>query len=1054
MKKRILSIFLVVVMLVTMLSAYTIPSFAATYSGACGDNLTWTFDDSTGKLTISGTGAMYDYIGSCPWENYKSDIKTIVVSNGVTTLSGYGFYYCYNLTTITIPASVTTIDSYAFYSCSSLNSITVNSNNKYYSSDEYGVLFNKDKSTLIKYPAGNTRTSYTIPDGVTIIGDHAFESCSSLKSVTIPDSVTTIGASAFYNCTRLTTLTIGNSVTTIGVEAFAYCTSLSNITLPNGVATISDRAFYRCDSLRSITIPASVTTISSNVFNFSGISFISVDGNNKYYSNDEYGVLFNKDKTTLVRYPMGNSRKSYIIPNSVTTIGNSAFFYCDNLTSVTIPDSVTTIDNSAFSDCSNLTSITIPNSITTIGSYAFNACDGLTSITIPDSVTTIGICAFQGCSNLTDVIIGNSVTTIDNSIFNSCRKLTSVTIPDSVTTIGASAFYYCTSLTSITLPNSVTTIGDSAFSDCTSLKSITILDSVTTIGNSVFEDCTSLTDVTIGNGVTTIGDYVFSGCTSFTDVTIGNSVTTISHNAFEGCTRFASIMVGSDNKYYSNDENGILFNKDKTTLVQYPMGNTRTSYTIPDGVTIIGDHAFKSCSSLKSVTIPDSVTTIGASAFYNCTRLASVTIPDSVTTIGEFAFDACRGLTDVIIGNSVTTISNRTFSSCTSLKSITIPSSVTTIGDSAFMSCTSLTSVTIPDSVTTIGNRTFYVCTRLTDVNYYGTEDDWNAISISSYNEPLLNATIHYNYVPPFTGVKDNRFYKDDVMQKAYQLVEFDGAFYYIADRHEIVKNKSVYINAQRVEGFTYPDGTPLKAGYYDFDENGKMIMLDGIVGNKVYKNNVQLKAYQLVEVDGDYYYIADRHEIVRNNRVYIKAERLNGLTYPDGTPLTAGYYDFDENGKMIMLDGIVGNKVYKNNVQLKAYQFVEVDGDLYYIADRHEIVKNNTIYIKAERLVGFTYPDGTPLTAGYYSFDEDGKLIILDGIVGNKVYKNNVQLKAYQLVEIDGDFYYIGDKHEIAKDKSVYIKAERTNGLTFADGTPITAGWYEFDENGKMIIV
>ena len=137
------------------------------------------------------------------------------------------------------------------------------------------------------------------------------------------------------------------------------------------------------------------------------------------------------------------------------------------------------------------------------------------------------------------------------------------------------------------------------------------------------------------------------------------------------------------------------------------------------------------------------------------------------------------------------------------------------------------------------------------------------------------------------------------------------------------------------------------------------------------------LKAYQLVELDGEFYYIGDRHEIVKNNTVYLRADRINGLTFADGTPISAGYYDFDENGKMIILDGIVGNHIYKDNTMLKAYQLVEVDGEFYYIGDRHEIVKNNTVYLRADRINGLTYADGTPITAGYYEFDADGKMIV-----------------------------------------------------------------------------
>ena len=254
---------------------------------------------------------------------------------------------------------------------------------------------------------------------------------------------------------------------------------------------------------------------------------------------------------------------------------------------------VTTIGNSAFEYCSNLTSVTIPDSVTTIGARAFCGCSSLTSVTIPDSVTTIGQRAFYGCSSLTSVTIGDSVTIIDYQTFNCCSSLTSVTIPDSVTTIGQEAFYGCSSLTSVTIPDSVTTIRYFAFEYCSSLTSITIPDSVTTIGYGVFGYCSSLTEFR-GKYVSedgrcliidgTLNSFAPAGLTEYT---IPDSVTTIGECAFFVCSSL-------------------------------------TSVTIPDSVTTIGEDAFRACSSLTSVTIPDSVTTIGKYAFYKCSSLTSV----------------------------------------------------------------------------------------------------------------------------------------------------------------------------------------------------------------------------------------------------------------------------------------------------------------------------------------------------------------------------------------------------------------------------------------------
>ena len=253
-------------------------------------------------------------------------------------------------------------------------------------------------------------------------------------------------------------------------------------------------------------------------------------------------------------------------------------------------------------------------------------------------------------ANIPHTIKGVTVTSIGNGAFGWCKSLTGVTIPDSVTSIGGSAFYGCTSLTSVTIPDSVTSIGGSAFGNCKSLTNMTIPDSVTLIGNGAFLGCTSLTSVTIPDSVTSIGERAFSECTSLTSVTIPDSVTSIGDGAFASCTSLTGIWVAEGNNDYSSDASGVLFNKDKITLVQCP--GTFREYTIPDSVTSIGEQAFMGCSSLTSVTIPDSVTSIHWGAFYDCTSLTSVTIPDSVTSIGAWAFRDCTSLTDVYYAGS------------------------------------------------------------------------------------------------------------------------------------------------------------------------------------------------------------------------------------------------------------------------------------------------------------------------------------------------------------------------------------------------------------------
>ncbi len=412
---KILSIILVAVMLVTAapLSGFvgldmnldwldfTTKASAATYSGSCGDNLTWTFDDSNGTLTISGTGEMMDFdYQESPWFNYGSSIENIVIENGITRIGDnafcvldtftsilipdsvesigyYAFANCFSLSNVAIGKGVTSIDSRAFY-CSPIEYITVDPANTSYSTDDYGVLFNKDKTELVKYPVANIRTSYTIPDTVTFIIDGAFYDADFLVELVVNNGVTIIGWYAFYGCDNLTDINIPNSVNSIGVSAFNECNSLKSITIPASVTTIGERSFIACDNLTDIL----------------------VDSNNQYYSSDSNGVLYNKDKTEIIQYPAGNERTEFIIPDGVISIGSYAFSFCHNLVNVTIPNSTILIDDGAFFNCYSILGLIIPDSVTSIGRESFSYCYNLSYVIFGLKLKSVGPDAFYLDENL------------------------------------------------------------------------------------------------------------------------------------------------------------------------------------------------------------------------------------------------------------------------------------------------------------------------------------------------------------------------------------------------------------------------------------------------------------------------------------------------------------------------------------------------------------------------------------------------------------------------------------------------------------------------------
>ena len=694
----------------------------ATTAGAetYGDYSYKVLDDGTVEISrYTGNAAVVDIpaningrrvtsIGDNAFNNYIS-LTNVTIPDSVTSIGASAFIFCSNLTNITLPKGVTSIGDSAFCNCLSLTSITI----------PFGVTSIRNST----FYGCSSLTSIAIPKSVTSIGYGAFYYCKSLTSITIPDSVLSIGGYAFSACKTLTSITIPDSVLSIGNSAFSSCEELTRITLPNSVISIGNDTFLGCNKLTSITIPNSVTSIGERVFaGCSSLTAINVAEANKFYSSVD-GVLFNKDKTELICYPPSKVDDSYSIPNSVTSIGASAFIYCSNLTNITLPKGVTSIGDGAFKDCSSLTSITIPFGVTSIRNSTFYGCSSLTSITIPNGVTSIGDSAFSGCTSLTSITIPDSVTWIgdrafegtalldkqttpvkyaDSWVVNCDSDVENVIIKSGTKGIANSTFFGCSSLTSITIPNGVTSIGDYTFSNSHNLTSVIISDGVKSIGNSAFEMCSSLTSITLPDSVTSIGESAFLGCESLTSITIPDGVKSIGGYAFESCSSLTSIALSDS----------------MTSIEKYTFNgcSSLTSITLPDSVTSIGEEAFSGCKSLTSITIPDGVKSIGGYAFEDCSSLTSITLPNSVTSIDMHTFDDCTNLSSITIPDSVTSIDGCAFWRCKSLASITIPSSVTRIGNSAFRHCSSLTSITIPSSVTSIDNYAFEDCSSLTSI--------------------------------------------------------------------------------------------------------------------------------------------------------------------------------------------------------------------------------------------------------------------------------------------------------------------------------------------------
>lgn len=605
------------------------------------------------KLTSFTLPKNVTKIGNYAFRNCAFTDFTIEQESLLESIGAGAFLNCNQLTSLTLPEGLKTIGGSAFNNCSSLSTITLPK-----SLQSINYSFNGAALTSIYYngtvdqwvsidcvrDVSNTNTVF-LNNGIlyinnepltqayinTAVNSFAFAGYRSLTQVTFGENVTSIGERAFTGCSAISTVTFQNSnLTSIGRGAFAECSSLNSITIPDTVDSLGFTLFYN-SSLQSIYYEGTVDQWAElddpaggpgdHIFSGSD-AILYIDGQpvtEVYINTDNLASGF-KGYTYLTKVTIG--------PN-VTTIPDSAFAYCSSLETVEIPSNVTTIEGGAFSNCGAMKTVSFGQNsqLETIGGSAFQNCSLLISIEIPNSVTTIYSYAFSGCSALESINIPAGVISIENNVFSNCSSLQSIEIPAGVTSIGQNTFSNCTSLQSINIPVGVISIGVGAFSGCSSLISIDIPNGVTNIESNTFQNCSALQSIEIPASVTYINEY----------------------SAFQDCTSLIAINVAGDNPNYSS-EDGILFNKDKTEIILYPLGKSNT-YQIPLAVTTIGNNTFSNNSTLETIEISANVTSIGGSAFFNCTSLTTVIIDSREIYIAATSQWACGNL----LGNSSTT---------------------------------------------------------------------------------------------------------------------------------------------------------------------------------------------------------------------------------------------------------------------------------------------------------------------------------------------------------------------------------------------------------------
>ena len=580
MKKRLLSILLAAALLIGLVPTLLLPAAAADYTSG----------DFTYKLNDDGSAIITRYSGSAAALTIPSSLD----GHTVKQIDSYAFEKNTTLTSVSIPETVTELKYSAFKDCTSLTAVTIPSGLTKAGSLSNGVFTGCSALTTVQFGSGLT----SIPDAL-------FEG-TGLKTITLPESVTSIGPWAFANCAKLEQVSFPAGLTSIDLCAFENCTALTAVTLPKRLTELGNEAFENCSALKSVWIPKSLTNINGFGGSFKGCTALT-------------DITFETGITKIADYQFnGSPIKSITIPDTVTTIGMSAFSDCANLTAIDLPSSVTEIDGYAFSS-TGLTAVTLPKHLRKLGTDAFTGCTALKSVFIPLSLQTASS-PFRNCKALTDVTFEDGRTKLPNTLLED-SGIRQLTVPQTVTKIGYSAFAGCTQLTAITLPAGLRELGSEAFKGCTALTGVALPDSLTALSHGAFENCTSLTAVEFPAGITPFSWSSSSGmlrnCTSLRSVKLPKTVSSLGNYFFAGCTALERIV-------------------------------------LPDSVTEIGSNLFNGCTALTDVTLSTNLQAIPENTFYGCASLQKLVAPYAVTKIGKNAFANCTSLTELTLLRNVT----------------------------------------------------------------------------------------------------------------------------------------------------------------------------------------------------------------------------------------------------------------------------------------------------------------------------------------------------------------------------------------------------------------
>lgn len=493
--------------------------------------------------------------------------------------------------------------------------------------------------------------------------------------------VTAIANSAFYYC-YIENIELPDTIETIGTRAFYGVSGLKDFIIPFSVKVIEEYAFYDCTNLKTISIPSTVESIGDYAFcDIENLEKIVVDISNENYSSTD-GILYNKNKTELISYPIAKKETEFVVPSEVKIISKGAFSKAAYLSKISLSSTVESIDDYSFDGCTELSEIVLPEGLKTIGRRAFAECSSLSQIIIPDSVEEIGIAAFYNSESLENITVGKGVKKISNSSFTGTPWFSNqkgfVIIGDGVL-IG-----YNGTETSLEIPDNVKAI-----------ESLAFYFSTTSFGSPIIEE------IFIPDSVTKLGADMFVLCTPPKTLHIPANVAEIEDGALEPNAYYDSlseITLDPNNPNFTVDEKGVIFNKDKTKLLYCPKTLTDETYIIPATVKEIGAFSFESCENFAEIIIPNGVVEIGESAFSGCHNLIKIDLPETLVNIGKEAFYSCSKLEKIELPINLKNISEGALSHCNSIKELVIPSSIEKIEVGAFEYCNSLISINVDHS--------------------------------------------------------------------------------------------------------------------------------------------------------------------------------------------------------------------------------------------------------------------------------------------------------------------------------------------------------------------